>query len=284
MILVTGATGTIARLLVDVLAGDGLPVRAVTRDPNGAALPAGVEVVPGDPSRPDTITAALDDVTGLFLHPRAVGTAAGDLLELARKRGVRRVVTLSAMNVDDDLAKQPSRFRGDRNKEVERATVASGLEWVSLRAGFFAVNALNAWGGQIHAGDVVRGPYAASTEAPIDPRDIAAVAARALLDDELVGRKPVLTGPQSLTQTEMVAIIGDAIGRPLRYQEVPPVAARQAMIQQGFPEQFVDSYLDRLAEAVDQPVPISGEVDKILGRPARTFAEWAADHAAAFRN
>lgn len=283
MILVTGATGTIARPLVDLLAGEGVAVRAVTRDPKTTNLPAGVEIVEADPSRPDTMSVALESVTGLFLHPRAVGLAADELLTLARERGVRRVVALSAMNVDDDLVKQPSRFRGDRNKEVEDAAVASGLEWVSLRAGFFAVNTLHAWGGQIHAGDVVRGPYAAATEAPIDPQDIAAVAARALLYDELVGRKPVLTGPQSLTQTELVAIIGDVIGRPLRYQEIPPQAAKQGMIQLGFPEQFVDSYLDRLSQAVGQPAPISDEVDKILGRPARSFAEWAADHAAAFR-
>lgn len=284
MILVTGATGTIARPLLDLLAGDGVQVRAVTRALHAAALPTGVQVVQGDPSLPDTISAALEGVSGLFLHPRAVGAAAGELLALARERGVRRVVTLSAMNVDDDLAKQPSRFRGDRNKEVEQATVESGLEWVSLRAGFFAVNTLHAWGGQIHAGDAVRGPYAAASEAPIDPRDIAAVAARALLDDELVGRKPVLTGPQSLTQTEMVATIGDAIGRPLRYQEIPAHAAKQGMIQLGLPEQFIDSYLDRLAQAAGQPAPTTGEVDKILGRPARSFAEWAADHAAAFQN
>jgi uncharacterized protein YbjT (DUF2867 family) len=284
MILVTGATGTVARPLVDLLAADGAEVRAVTRDPDAAALPAGVDVVAGDPSRPYTTSASLTGVTALFLHPRAVGLAAGELLALAVERGVRRVVALSAMNVDDELDKQPSRFRGDRNREVEEAAVASGLEWVSLRAGFFAVNTLHAWGGQIHAGDIVRGPYAAATEAPIDPRDIAAVAAYALLEDELVGHKPVLTGPQSLTQTEMVTAIGDAIGRPLLYQEVSPQVAKLSMVQLGFPWQFVDAYLDRLSQTVGQPALVSGEVEKIVGRPARTFAEWAADHAADFQN
>jgi uncharacterized protein YbjT (DUF2867 family) len=283
MLFVTGATGTIGRPLVDLLVGEGAEVRAVTRNPRAAGLPADVEVVEGDPSRPETIAAFLEGVTGLFLHPRAVGTPAVELLALARERGVKRVVTLSAMNVDDDLDQQPSRYRGDRNKEVEDAAVGSGLEWVSLRSSFFADNTLQAWGAQIRAGDVVRGPYASFAEAPIHERDLAGVGVRALLTDELVGQRCLLTGPRSLTHQEMVAIIGDVIGRPLRYQEIPPEAAEQGMVQHGFPEPFVEALLARYARGVGQAAPLTGEVETILGRPARTYAEWVADHAAAFR-
>jgi uncharacterized protein YbjT (DUF2867 family) len=287
MILVTGATGIIGRPLVDLLVDRGAKVRAITRDLRAAGLPIGVEVVEGDPSKPDTIAPVLDGVTGLFINPRSVGLAAGDLLALARQRGVQRVVALSATNVDDDPARQPSRFNGDRNKEVEKAVTDSGLAWTALRVGYFATNTMM-WAGQIRAGDVVRGPYAASTgpaggAAAIDPRDVAAVAAHALLTDDLGGRRPVLTGPQSLTQAEMVAAIGKAIGRPLRYQEIPPQAARQGMIGLGFPEAFVDAYLALLAETVGKPALVTDEVDEVLGRPARTLGQWAADHAAAFR-
>jgi uncharacterized protein YbjT (DUF2867 family) len=284
MILVTGATGTVGRPLVDLLSAAGADIRAVTRTPPAAGLPDGVEVVEGDPSRPDTIASLLQGVTALFLHPRAVGLAAGALLALARERGVKRVVTLSAINVDDDPAQQPSRYRRDRNKEVEDAAVGSGLEWVSLRASSFADNTLRAWGAQIRAGDVVRGPYATFAEAPIHERDLAAVGARALLTDELVGRRLELTGPQSLTHEEMVAIIGDVIGRPLRYQEIPPEAAQQGMVQLGFPEPFVEALMARYAKGDGQRAFTSSEVEKILGRPAHTYAEWVADHAAAFRN
>ena len=192
-------------------------------------------------------------------------------------------MTLSAMNVDDNLEEQPSRYRGDRNKEVEDAPVGSGLEWVSLRAGFFAINTLQAWGAQIRAGDVVRGPYATFAEAPIHERDLAGVGASALLTDELVGRRLELTGPQSLTHEEMVAIIGDVIGRPLRYEEIPPEAVKQGMVQRGFPEPFVEALMARYARGVGQPAPLTGEVGEILGRPARTYAQWVADHADAFR-
>jgi uncharacterized protein YbjT (DUF2867 family) len=284
MLMVTGATGTIGRPLIDLLTTEGAEVRAVTRDPLAAGLPDHVEVVEGDPSRPDTVAPLLKGVTGLFLHPRAAGLAAGELLALAREQGVKRVVALSAMNVDDPLDEQPSRYRGDRNKEVEEAAVASGLEWVSLRASFFAVNTLQAWGAQIRAGDVVRGPFATFAEAPIHERDLAGIGARALLTDELVGQRPVLTGPRSHTHEEMVAIIGDVTGRPLSYHEIPPEAAKQGMTRNGFPEPFVDALMARYAKGVGQAALVSGAVERILGRPARTYAQWVADHAAAFRN
>jgi uncharacterized protein YbjT (DUF2867 family) len=287
MLLVTGATGTIGRPLIDALVNQGAKVRAVTHDSQAANLPAGVEVVEGDLSRPDTIAPFLDGVSALFLHPRAVGLAAGELLAAARQRGVRRVVALSATNVDDPLDQQPSRYQGDRNKEVEDAAVVSGLAWVSLRASSYAANTLRTWGAQIRAGDVVRGPYANFSEAPIHERDLAEVVARALGSDDLVarrGRRLELTGPQSLTQQQMVATIGGVLGRPLRYQELPPEVATQGMIQQGIPEAFVEALMARYAREVGQPAPLSGEVERVLGRPARTYAEWVADHAVAFQN
>jgi uncharacterized protein YbjT (DUF2867 family) len=283
MILVTGATGNIGRPLIDVLVGEGARVRAVTRNPQAAGLPADVEVVEGDPSRPETLASSLRGVSALFLNPAAVRDSAVELVALARKQGVKRVVALSAINVDDDLDKQPSRYNGDRNKEVEDTAVGSGLEWVSLRSSSYATNSIRAWGAQIRAGDVVRGPYAAFAESEIDPRDLAEVAARALLTDDLVGRRLQLTGPQSLTHEEMVATIGSVIGRSLRYQEVPPEVARQGMVANGLPEPFVEALMARYARGVGQAAPVTGEVEKILGRPAHTYAEWVAYHADGFR-
>ncbi len=187
MILVTGATGTVGRPLIEVLSTAGADIRAVIRKGQAAGLPAHVEVVVGDLSRPETIAPALRGVTALFLHPRAVADAAFELVALAREQGVQRVVALSAINIDDPLDQQPSRSNGDRNKEAEQAAVASGLEWVSLRPSSFASNTLQAWGAQIRAGDVVRYVYAAFEESLLDERDLAAVGARALLSDDLLG-------------------------------------------------------------------------------------------------
>ena len=119
MILVTGATGTIGRPLVEVLVNEGAEVCAVIRGTGPAGLPEGVTAVAAGLSHPETAALLLEGVTALFLHPRAVGLAAGGLLALARERGVQRAVALSAANVDDPLDQQPSRFRGDKNREVD---------------------------------------------------------------------------------------------------------------------------------------------------------------------
>jgi uncharacterized protein YbjT (DUF2867 family) len=273
MILITGASGTVGRQLVELLVEAGVKVRAVARNPAG--LPRIVEVV-DEP--------VLEGVTGLFANPRAVGDTIDGLLAEAGAAGVRRVVALSAANVDDDLDRQPSRLRGDRNREVERAVTGSGLDWVALRPNMFAANAFGLWAEQIRRGDVVHGPYARATSSPIHERDIAEVAVRALLDDDLLGTKPVLTGPESLTQEQQVHAIGVAIGRDLTYREVPPEAARRVMAERGFPTGFVDGLLGIQARSVGIPAPVTDDVPRILGRPALSFARWAADNAYVFRS
>jgi uncharacterized protein YbjT (DUF2867 family) len=285
MIVLTGATGLIGRLLAAELAesGDGHEVRAITRSPRHAGLPTGVEVVEGDPQRPGTLADALRGADALFLHSRAVGDAAHDLVALARDLGVRRVVALAAANVDDRLDAQPSRFRGDRNKEADDAAATSGLDWVSLRPSSFALNALTAWGGQIRAGDDVRYVYAGFEESPLDERDLAAVLAKALTDDDLLGRRIDLTGPESLSHEDMVRQIGVALGRPLRFHEVPAEPAARGMVANGLPEPFVTAMMARYAAYHTRPqFPPTPELEKTLGRPPRTFADWAADHVADF--
>jgi len=284
MFLITGATGLIGRPLVDVLLAEGVPVRAVSREPGAARLPRGVELVAGDPRRPDMLAQALQGVSALFVHPRAVGDgeAAGKLVALAAEQGVRRVVALSAINVEDEPAHQPSRFNGDRNREVEEAVARGGLPWVSVRPTSFAVNTIGMWAGQIRAGDVVRGPHATFAEALVHERDLAEVIARALQDYRLDGRRIPVTGPQSLTHEEMVVTIGEVIGRPLRYAEIPAEAAAAAMIRFGLAEPFVQALMGRYARGAGRAATVTGEVAAILARPARTFADWVADHADTF--
>ncbi|NUT35954.1 MAG: NAD(P)H-binding protein [Hamadaea sp.] len=273
MYLVTGATGTIGRPLVETLLAQGFGVRAVTRDPMGASVPAGAQAV-----TPAETAAAMQGVRGLFVHPRAAKDDVEQLLRQAAEQGVPKVVVMSAINVDDDPDHQPSRLNGDRNAEVERAVIGSGLPWVAVRPGSFAMNTLGMWRGQLAHGDVVRAPYAAFAEAVIHERDVAEVAARALTDDALLGRAIPITGPQALRLDELVPIIGDVIGRPLRYQEVPADLAAQAMIRNGLPETFVRALMARYEREVHRPAVVTGEVEAILGRPARSFASWVADH------
>jgi uncharacterized protein YbjT (DUF2867 family) len=285
LILVTGATGNVGRHLVARLRALNVRVRAVTRDAARAGFPSDVEIVQADPSQPDTVATALRGVTRVFVNPMATQSATERLLMLARKQGAERVVALSATNVDDDPMAQPSRMRGVNHQEVERALVESGLDWVALRTSLHATNSIPLWAAQLRAGDVVRGTYAASTAAPIHERDIADVVAHALLTGDLVGTRPVLTGPESLTQEQMVLAIGAALGRRVRYEEIPPDVAKRLMLERGFP--FPPELIDRLhallAKAVGHDAPTTREVEAILGRPASTYAQWAIDRADAFR-
>jgi uncharacterized protein YbjT (DUF2867 family) len=192
--------------------------------------------------------------------------------------GATKLVALSAINADDDFSRQPSRFRGDRNKEVEQFAVDSGLAWVSLRPTVFATNFAGMWSAQIRGGDVVAGPYAAASTAPIVESDIAAVAARALLTDELVGQRIPLTGPQAFTNAELVEVIGAVLGRRLQYREIPADVVRQRFIGLGFGAEFADAYTSMLAETLDKPALVTHDVEKILGRTATPFAHWVSEH------
>ena len=276
-ILVTGATGNVGRPLVNELAAAGVHVRAVTRRPESAQFPEGVEVV----------ASAADGIRGAsaaFLNSRALGGELATVVELAHSEGVRRLVALSAINADDDFSRQPSRFRGDRNSEVEQHAVDSGLEWVSLRPTVFATNFFGMWASQIRAGDVVSGPYAEASTAPIVDADISAVAVHALLGDELLGRRVPLTGPQAMTNAELVDVIGDVLNRPLRYREVPPELVRQRFIGLGFSAQFADAYTALLEATVSEPALVTHEVEKILGRPPQSFGDAIREHRELFSN
>ena len=129
-------------------------------------------------------------------------------------------------------------------------------------------------------GNVVRWPYLAAPTAPIDERDIAAVAVRTLCEDRHAGAEYVLTGPQSLTQLEQISTIARAIGRSLRIEEIPPDEARRDWGSAPGGNMLLDAF----AAAMGQPAFVTSTVEEILGRPARTFHEWATDHAAEFRS
>lgn len=238
----------------------------------------------GFPPDVELARSVADGVAGasaVFLNSRALGQELATTVELARAAACN-LVALSAINADDDDSRQPSRVRGDRNREVEQLAVASGLEWVSLRPTVFASNFAGMWSAQIRAGDVVNGPYAEASTAVIVDADISAVAAVALLTDDLVGQRIPLTGPQALTNSELVTTIGRVLDRPLRYREVPTDVVRQRFVDLGFPAAFADAYMGLLADTVERPALVTHEVDKILGRPATTFAEWVDAHRGLF--
>jgi uncharacterized protein YbjT (DUF2867 family) len=149
----------------------------------------------------------------------------------------------------------------------------------------FAANALGWWAPKIRAGEVVRWPYLAVPTAPIDERDIAAVAVRALTEDGHAGAEYVLTGPESLTQLEQIATIGRAVGRPVRAEEISPDDARRELLPAfGGSAVVVNYLLEAWSAARGHPAFLSGTFARLTGAAPRTFSHWAADHAAAFRS
>jgi uncharacterized protein YbjT (DUF2867 family) len=273
MILVTGATGGVGRRLLDELLDASQKVRALTRDPAIARLPSGIEVA-------RTSDLPMDGIDSVFLNPVLFwGSDPERFLVRAKEHGVRRIVLLSSSAT---LGGETGNPIGAHHLKIERQIEASGLEWTFVRPGAFASNSRQ-WAVQIRTEGVVRAPYGEAHTAPIHEGDVAAVAARALLTDDHVGAKPVLSGPESLTTVEQVRILGEAIGRPVRFEELTPEAARKAMTSGYATEEMADSLLRMFADLVGRPAEISREVERITGRPGRTFAQWASEHAADFQ-
>ncbi|GAA2403633.1 NAD(P)H-binding protein [Actinomadura vinacea] len=270
MILITGATGAVGRPLVHELARAGHKVRALTRTPATAGLPPEVEVA-------RTEDLPLNGVTSIFMNPAVFWNGLGDLLTRAVENRVRRVVLLSSL-----AAAAPPNPIGAHHLEFENQIEASGLEWTFLRPGAFAANTLQ-WADQIRADGVVRGPYADAHTAPIDERDIAAVAAKALTTDAHIGTKPLLTGPESLTNADQARIIGETLGRPVRYEEISPEAAREAMTGGFAPAEVVDALLSMYAAAVNTPAEVLRTVEQITTNPPRTFKTWTTANISQFQ-
>ena len=280
-VLVTGATGQIGSEVVSQLRSTGCRVRAMTRNPRSADFPADVDVVGGDLTAPDTLDACLDGIDSVFLVWIAPLAAAAPALERIAAHARRVVLLTSPHRTPHPFFQQPNGIKAIY-AGVEQLIESSGLGWTFLRPGPFAINCRNWWAPQLRIGDVVRWFYADAATAPVHERDIAAVAVRALCDEGHDGREHVLTGPASLTQREQVQIIGEAIGRPLRFEELSRESAREQMLAMTYPPPVADMLLNAYAAAVGQPALVTSTVLDVTGAPARSFDEWAADHAGDF--
>jgi uncharacterized protein YbjT (DUF2867 family) len=280
-VLVTGATGQIGREVVAQLRDTGVAIRAMTRNPRSANLPADVDIVGGDLAAPDSLDACLNGVESVFLVWMAPLASAAPAIERIAAHATQVVLLTSPHRTPHPFFQQPNGMRAI-HAGVEQLIEASGLRWTFLRPGPFAINCRNWWGSQLRNGDVVRWCYADAATAPVHERDIAAVAVRALCDEGPDGGEHLLTGPASLTQREQVQIIGDALGRPLRFEELSRDSAREQMLAMRFPAPIADMLLDAYAAAVGLPALVTSTVFDVTGTPARSFRDWALDHAADF--
>ncbi|GAA1594730.1 NAD(P)H-binding protein [Actinomadura kijaniata] len=270
--LVTGATGTVGRHVVAELLRLGRDVRALSRTPEKADLPAGVEVVGGDLADTGSLEAAFDGVTGVHLINFA-GDGYGalengpGLVDLMVRKGVRRVTLLG----------------GRDEGALEKALTASDLEWTMLAPVEFMGNTLLWWADGVRAEGVVREPFGGRLSAMVHEADIGAVAATVLAEGGYAGRELVLTGPAAITTAEKVRILAGAVGRDIAFVELTEQEARDRWAADGMAAELIEFLVGALGDTPEIGYTVVPTVPEVLGRPALTFAEWAADNADAFR-
>jgi uncharacterized protein YbjT (DUF2867 family) len=280
--LVFGATGHIGSQVLLQLAPTGALVRAFVRNPNAIRASANLEIVRGDLSSPETVRDVCDGVTTAFLlWPFPTAAHCAPAVVRALGEAVDHIVFVSSLIVRDGVDQQAepiAQFHAD----VEQLIENSSAKWTFLRPGGFATNTL-AWARQIRKDGVVRWPSAEAARSLIHEADIAAVAVRAMTGGIHYGQKYLLTGPGTVTQRKQVEIIGDVIGRQVRFEELSRETARRQLIDSGWPPNLADEALEDWAKMAIVPEPVTETVEKITGRAAKSYREWVVDHVADFR-
>lgn len=276
MILLVGATGTVGSKVARLLAGRD-DVRALARSDAAAAALAeqGVAVVRGDLADPETLREPFAGAARvLLITPFSPEQAAleRNALDAAEAAGAELVVKLSVIDAAPGVEVAMTRA----HREIELDLRERGLPHVVLRADWFASNVASQIA--LIRGGVLTYPYADAATAPIDPADIAEVAALALTRDEPVAELLELTGPERLTFRETAARIAAVTGRPLQLLAAEPEDWRAGLVAFGIPDWQANALLE-LIEGYSRRTddPVRDGVQQALGRPPRSFDTWVRD-------
>ena len=276
--VVFGARGNVGRHVAAGLLAAGEQVRVTSRNPTAAGFPSGMQVAAADLEEPGTLPAALAGAGSVFLYAKPAGIQG--FVEAAQAAGVRHVVLLSSAAVVNADAEHNPIAR--QHRAVELAIEQSGIDWTFIRPGMFAANTRWWWTEPIRTANIVRIPYPDAQTAPVHEKDMAALAVTALTEPGHGRQAYTVYGPQSLTLRRQVERIGDAIGREIRLEVISREQA-QAELGKTMPPIGAETILRAWEAGNGVPARTSVIVEKITGRPAHTFAQWAADHAGDFR-
>ncbi|OUC79333.1 NAD(P)H-binding protein [Gordonia lacunae] len=278
LILVTGATGNVGREITDRLVGRGARVRGFGR--SRPEPRSDVEWAIGDLANPADVRAALTGVTAVFLIWPLLDPGPARLVINEFASTTARVVYLSSTAVDDNSSRQSDPI-AQVHADMEGLLRNAALDSIVLRSDTLAANA-RGWVTQLRRSDEVSGPDIART-AVVDERDVAEAAVTALLAPRgELGKSPYcLTGPEILSRSDQLARLGAALHRPLRFRPLSAEAARLRMLADGQPEALVAALI---CASVHRPASdgVTDHVERLTGRPARTFTQWATDHADEF--
>jgi uncharacterized protein YbjT (DUF2867 family) len=282
MFLITGSTGHIGRPLVELLHKEGRDVRALVRDASRAELlPDGIDIAVGNLDDAGSVAAALRGVDSVFLLHVGPGTTQTQIMiDAARSAGVNRIVLLSSVGarlisvaglIPASLAAREDLLR------------ASGLDVTYLRPTSLMSNALS-WAGGIRENNRVVDPTDPGVQVPVDPDDIARVAARVLTEDGHVGHGYILNGPEALTVREQVGILSDVLGRTIEFVAVTPEQAAEEAIKRGTPAPLAGA-MQQLNEMFRARLvgQIGDDVENLTGAAPATFRHWCERHANEFR-
>lgn len=282
MILITGATGTNGRPLVELLKQQGAPLRLMVRDKAKAEKLGGpsVELIEGDLDAPDTLEEALKGIETAFLLPPFVPDAVEmqrNFIEAAKSAGVKRIVKFSVLGADSNGSIAITKWHG----EAEELLKNSGLQWTILRPNAFMQNLLG-------LADPIKGgtlyePVADARISMVDVNDIAAVAAATLTQDGHEGQIYEITGPQGVDSNEVAAALSAATGTTVTYVAVSSEQFRASLA--GAPQWLIDA-LDELYAAYRTGAfaTVTNDVERVTGRSATDIDTWAKENAEAFKS
>lgn len=282
MILVTGATGTIGSSTVKALKAKGAAFKVGARSPD-KLKGQGVETALFDWDKPETYGPALQGVDKVFvLTPLAEKQVEYTqlLVNAAKKAGVKHIVKLSVMGVDAE----PGITFGRMHRDSEKVIKDSGIAWTMLRPTFFMDNYFNYYGVDPKKDSTVYAPRGQGKAAWVDARDIGEVAAVVLTHPGHENKAYDLTGPEALGDNEVLAILSQALGHKYTYVDVPEEAARKSMQDMQMPAWIVQGFLElNMIIRNGWSSSTSTSVKDVLGRPARSFKDYAKDYAAGDR-
>lgn len=276
-ILVTGATGTVGRELVGLLADSAVEVKAGTRRPDRARSRFGplVEVVELDYDATETWDAAVQWADRVFLVPPAFDPRGDErlvpFLDWAVQSGARHMVLLSAMGVDtrERLAL----------RRIEQRIEKTGVAWTFLRPNVYMQNfARDFLARSIRDAGVFQLPAGDAPVSFVDSRDVAAVAAEALSGEAHFGSAYTLTGPRGLSHAEAAQVISDVVGREVRYEDVPESALRDRLQETGWSDEQAATFAGLLASIREgERAAVTADVAAVLGREPGEFESFARD-------